>query len=274
MQGRGDLWAVNVLDVDSRGIVVKRHGRRDGSTLHPALAESRERLAAGLVPSLVSTDRLWAYTVGLFVCCGQTDTAPCLEKRSPSPIGPDPRLTYVMVDKQRDTRGQVRKVEPRLVFGSEPSLAQSLAASTGSKTVNTAFVERYHGKERGFNPRLARQAQTFSKKAFYHAAIAWWGVASHNFCWTPARKKGSNERPATPAMRGEIASAPLRLEEIARLRPPGFRAPTRRELARGDYTVETLEPQPASMAHWPGVNRIRESLARLGIKTRDPPEST
>ena len=76
-------------------------------------------------------------------------------------------------------------VEQRVVLGTEQQVAEALAQGSTSKTVNTSYVERYHGTQRHFNARKARKVYTFSKELVFHVAVTWLCVTFYNFCWMP-----------------------------------------------------------------------------------------
>ena len=69
-------------------------------------------------------------------------------------------------------RGQVS--ERKLVHGTQEDLTRALAASTSSTKINTAFVERQNGSDRGLNARKARKTYEFSKDLGVHFAVIWW----------------------------------------------------------------------------------------------------
>jgi len=76
-------------------------------------------------------------------------------------------------------------VEQRVVLGTAEQVAAALAQGTTSETVNTSYVERYHGTQRHFNARKARKVYTFSKELAFHVAVTWLCVTFYNLGWTP-----------------------------------------------------------------------------------------
>ena len=72
-------------------------------------------------------------------------------------------------------------VERRLIFGTERGLAGALDASTVSRAVNTSFVERQNGTDRGRNARKARKTYRFSKDWHVHEAMTYLTLYSYNF---------------------------------------------------------------------------------------------
>jgi hypothetical protein len=88
--------------------------------------------------------------------------------RTPQTI-PPPDLLYATVHKTR-RKGRVIKVEPRLQFGRQEQLAEALALSPVSHTVNTSFIERFNGIDRHRNSRKIRKTYRFSKDWDHHNA--------------------------------------------------------------------------------------------------------
>ena len=103
-------------------------------------------------------------------------------------------------------KGHVVRVEQRVVLGTEEQVAEALERGTTSESVNTSYVERYHGTQRHFNARKARKVYTFSKELGFHVAVTWLCVAFYNFGWTPrtlrvrVRSRPRRYRYRTPAM--------------------------------------------------------------------------
>jgi hypothetical protein len=77
------------------------------------------------------------------------------------------------------------RVEQRVVLGTSEQVAEVLAQGSASETVNTNYVERYHGTQRHFNARKGRKVYTFSKELVFHVAVTWLCVTFYNFGWTP-----------------------------------------------------------------------------------------
>jgi hypothetical protein len=128
-------------------------------------------------------------------------------------------VTYATVHKEKEG-GRVVAVTERLVLGSEEQLEQTLEDSERSRTVNTSFVERYHGTQRHFNARKKRKAYTFSKKLGFHEAATWLVVLWYNFGWCvrTLREKVQEEPPRyhqrTPAMAAGLADHAWAMAEL------------------------------------------------------------
>jgi hypothetical protein len=93
-------------------------------------------------------------------------------------------VAYATVHKERE-KGHVVRVKPRVVLGTEDQVAEVLAQGRTSETINTSYVERYHGTHRHFNARKARRVYTFSRELSFHVAVTWLCVTFYNFGWTP-----------------------------------------------------------------------------------------
>jgi hypothetical protein len=116
--------------------------------------------------------------------------------------------------------GRVVAVSERLVLGSEEKLEEALEGPERSRTVNTSFVERYHGTQRHFNARKKRKAYTFSKELSFHEAATWLVVLWYNFGWRvrTLREKVQEDPPRyrqrTPAMAAGLAEHAWTMEEL------------------------------------------------------------
>ena len=112
-------------------------------------------------------------------------------------------LTYATVHKERED-GRVVAIERRLILGTERRLGEALEASSASRTVNTSFVERQHGTDRGRNPRKARKTYRFSKDWRVHEAMIFYTLYRDNFCWEVRTLRQRDEQGRwqrrTPAM--------------------------------------------------------------------------
>lgn len=273
------MWDIDIVDVRSRGTIVRRHGSRAAGSIHAAFAELAERLADGHVPGLVTTDEYAAYPEAVLATFGALTP---VEKRGRDGRGrkpfavlePPPHLVYAQVDKQRDAGGTLVKVETRRVFGTPELLAERLAASPDSGRVNTAFIERQNGVDRGRNPRKARRAGTWSKRPSAHRAVSWLTLGVNFFCWPIStlvereRKKSGDGRPRTSAMELGRARAALSVDAFLRLRPIGFRGPTLAEIRRGQTEFHKPERSPERLKDWPAKQVMRKSFKRLGISAR------
>ena len=149
----------------------------------------------------MTSDELPAYATAIEA--GFSEPVP-----SPGPRGPGrPRvvperslpkgLCYATVHKEREN-GRVVAVEQKQVFGTAEALEEALGASSASRTVNTSYVERHHGTDRGRNARKGRKTYRFSKDWEVHEAMTYFTMYSYNFCWeaggAPPRRRGAGSR--------------------------------------------------------------------------------
>jgi hypothetical protein len=270
------MWDVDIIDVRSRAVLVRRHGRRTAKTIHAAFAELSTRLAPGHVPGLITTDEYQAYPEAVLATFGVLTP---VEKQGetwrgsePFPLlTPSPDLVYAQVDKQRDKNGKLIKVDLRLLFGTPEQLKERLEQSRDSRHVNTAFIERQNGVDRGRNPRKARLVGTWSKKPSEHRAVSWLTLGASLFCWPVStlvdreRKKNGNGAPRTSAMELGLASKALTVKELLHLRPLGFVTPTMAQIRAGQTEFYKPEPLPDQMKSWPAKWTVRKSYKKMGV---------
>ena len=82
-----------------------------------------------------------------------------------------------------------------------------------SRTVNTSFVERQHGTDRGRNARKARKTYRFSKDWRVHEAMTYFTLYRYNFCWVVRTLRQRDEQGRwqrrTPAMAAGLSRSRL-----------------------------------------------------------------
>ena len=156
--GKGDCWDHVALDPEHRLVLGVVPGRRAAERVDDLVADVKGRLG-GRVPRLVTTDEYAPYKQAILDAWGVDVTPPRTGKpgrpRKARRV-PDPALTYATVHKTRE-KGRVVSVATAVVFGTAAMLAAALAASTASTHVNTSFVERHNGTDRGRNARKVRK---------------------------------------------------------------------------------------------------------------------
>ncbi len=112
-------------------------------------------------------------------------------------------LIYATVHKHRENH-RVIAVEQRQIFGSPKALEEALSESSASHRVNTSFVERHNGTDRGRNARKARKTSRFSKDWQVHEAMTYLTMYSYNFCWCVrtlrVKDQGGRWRQRSPAL--------------------------------------------------------------------------
>ena len=86
-----------------------------------------------------------------------------------------------------------------------------------SRTINTSFVERRHGTDRGQNARKSRRSYRFSKDWEVHVAMSYFTAYRSNFCWPvrTLRTKAEDGRcqQRTPGMAAGLADHVWTLDE-------------------------------------------------------------
>ena len=93
-------------------------------------------------------------------------------------------------------KGRVVNVVRTVVFGTLALVTGMLASLQGNHhAINTAFVERRNGTDRGQNARKTRKSYRFSKDWDIHNAATYFICYSYNFCWS-AQRAPDAARPA------------------------------------------------------------------------------
>jgi len=165
----------------------------------------------GATPRLMTSDEYPAYATAIEAAFGvPVPTPPGRPGRRP--VLPRRRLpadlTYATVHKEREN-DRVVAIERRLIFGTEDGLKAALGASSVSRTVNTSFVERQHGTDRGQNARKARKTYRFSKDWRVHEAMTYFTLYRYNFCWVVRTLRQRDDKGRwqrrTPAMAAGLA---------------------------------------------------------------------
>jgi transposase-like protein len=203
---RGDCWDHVALDPEHRLIVSVVPGERTAESVEELVRDVKRRLG-GRPQRLITSDEYSPYEGAILEAFGTVVVPPRTGRRgrprSPYKVPPE-ALTYATVPKTRK-KGRVVEVATRVIFGTAATVAAALAASTASRTITAAFVERHHGTDRNRNARKARKTYCFSKDWWTHRAATFFSHDSSNFCW-PVRTlqpKGGGAR--TPAMLAKLA---------------------------------------------------------------------
>ena len=125
-------------------------------------------------------------------------------------------LRYATVHKTRE-KGRVVNVETRVIFGRRAAAEAALKASTVSRHVNTAFVERHNGTDRNRNARKVRKTYGFSKDWDIHAALTYVTMFTYNFGWPvrtlAIRDEFGRRHDQTPAMAAHLTDHVWTLQE-------------------------------------------------------------
>jgi hypothetical protein len=216
----GDNWDHVALDPEHRLVLAVTNGKRSARKIREAL-EQVKRIMGGRTPRLITTDEYRAYRDEILHAYGRRISLPRRHPQGRPPLScraAPPELVYATVHKTR-RNGTVVKVEPRLQFGTPAQLQAALAASTASRAVNTAFVERQNGTDRHRNSRKIRKSYRFSKDWDLHNAASLFSLYAYNFCW-PVRtlrvKDTDNRwRSRTPAMSAGLSDHVWTIREWA-----------------------------------------------------------
>lgn len=193
------------LDPESRLVVSVVVAKRTTEATQ-AVVRDFHRRTGGRVMRLITSDEYPVYADALRATYGRVVTPPRTGRpgrpRRPYTEVP-PEVTYATVHKER-VNNRVVRVSLRVVFGTLAAVALALVASAVSRAVNTCFVERHNGTDRGRCSRKVRKSYAFSKNWDLHRAATLFSYFSYNFCWPvrTLRERGveGRWRPRTPAM--------------------------------------------------------------------------
>ena len=185
-------------------------GARSIENAEEVVASVKDR-TDGASPRLMTSDEYPAYASAFEAAVGVPVAGPTTGPGR-RPILPERRLpqelTYATVHKEREN-DRVVAVERRLILGTEGGLKAALGASSVSRTVNTSFVERQHGTDRGQNARKARKTYRFSKDWRVHEAMTYFTLYRYNFCWVVRTLRQRDDQGRwqrrTPAMAAGLA---------------------------------------------------------------------
>jgi hypothetical protein len=206
-----------LFDPESKLVVSLVVGRRTAATALEAFLDYYER-TDGCLPELVTTDEYAPYLSVIVSVYGvlkedleltEAEKGACDWEAWPDLYFPA-EIAYATVHKERE-QGRVVGVEQRVLLGTEGQVQEALA---GAGTVNTSYVERWHGTNRHFNARKARKVYTFSKDLLFHVAVTWLCVVFYNFGWKPRtlREQIPGDPPRyryrTPAMAAGLTDEP------------------------------------------------------------------
>jgi IS1 family transposase len=207
---KGDWWDHIGFDPEHKLVLAVVPGARSLENAEEVVAAVKRR-TDGAAPRLMTSDEYPAYASAIEAAFGVPVPGPPT-RPGRRPILPERRLpeglTYATVHKERED-DRVVAVERRLIFGTEGGLEAALGSSPVSHTVNTSFVERQHGTDRGRNARKARRTYRFSKDWRVHEAMSYFTLYRYNFCWVVRTLRQRDDqglwRRRTPAMAAELA---------------------------------------------------------------------
>lgn len=220
LQGFGDVWIWCAFEPRLKVLVsflVGKHTAKDGEKF---LRDVKER-SDGNIP-LFSSDELPLYPETLLKTFGQKVSKVYKGRgRRPSKKTwvPDPHLDYAQVIKTRK-KGRVVSVETKVIFGDPERIAQKIAKSPVSHSINTSFVERSNATLRQDCRRLSRKSFGYSKKsemleahlylfsAYYHLCRPHFGLRQRSTDGCRKWKK------VTPAMAASITDHRWSVREL------------------------------------------------------------
>jgi IS1 family transposase len=193
-------------------------GKRTAEATRALVRDFRRRTGSGVM-RLMTSDEYPAYEEAIRDAYG-TRVTPPRTGRPGRPRKPHttvtPGVTYATVHKERENNRVVR-VSTRVVFGTPDAVACALASSAMSRSVNTCFVERHNGTDRGRCSRKVRKSYAFSKDWAVHRAATALSYFSYNFCWPVrtlrTRHDGGRWRQRTPAMAAGLTDHTWSLNE-------------------------------------------------------------
>jgi IS1 family transposase len=207
---RGDSWDFVAYDPEHRLVLAVVPGARTVENTEAIVAEAKGRLG-GQAPDLITSDEFAAYPKAIEAAFSEPVPAPRKRKPGRPRILPGRRLAaglnYATVHKHRENN-RVVAVEQRQVFGTQDGLDEAPGRSAASSRVNTSFLERQNGADRGRNARKARKTYRFSKDWEVHEAMTYLTMYGYNFCWCvrTLRVKDAKKcwRERSPAMAAKL----------------------------------------------------------------------
>jgi len=217
---KGDWWDHVAYDPEHKLVLAVVPGARVGECAEEVVGEVKERLG-DRPPELFTSDEHAAYKSAIVTAFSEAEPATAGPRRPGRPrVRPRrrlaPGLAYATVRKERK-KGRVVSIRRSIVLGDEPTVEAVLKASVCSRTINTSFVERRHGTDRGQNARKSRRTYRFSKDWEVHEAMTYFTAYRYNFCWPVRTLRTKDEegrwRPRTPAMAAGLADHLWSLEE-------------------------------------------------------------
>lgn len=214
---RGDCWDHTAIDPEHALLLAIVSGKRTEAKCREIVSEVKAR-TGGRTDLLLTSDEHAPYKTAIKEVYGIETIVP----RKPGPGRPPKpqkvlpeEVCYATVKKTRK-QGRIVNVVRSLVFGTIALILAYLTRSTVSSTINTSFVERHNGTDRGQNARKTRDTYCFSKQQDVHDAVTYFVSYSYNFCW-PVRTLRGREPfktgPCTPAMSAGLADHVWSLSE-------------------------------------------------------------
>lgn len=155
---QGDNWDHVALDPEHRLVVSVVPGKRTVENVE-ALVQDFKARTEGRPMNLITSDEYKPYRQAILRAYGK-EIVPERTGKPGRPKAPyyeaSPDLRYATVHKTRE-KGRVVKIEFRVIFGAVAAIMAALKLSKVSNKINTAFVERQNGTDRGRNGRKTRK---------------------------------------------------------------------------------------------------------------------
>jgi hypothetical protein len=208
------------MDPEHRLLLSLVPGKRTAENCDKVVEDVKKR-TKGRTDMLVTSDEHDPYTGALKKAYGQDVPVP--KRPGPGrPVKPKKvlpqELCYATVRKTRQ-KGRVVEVIRAVVFGTLALVDLYLSRSKVSTTINTSFVERNNGTDRGQNSRKTRKTYGFSKDWELHNAASYFIAYSYNFCWTVRTldilRSDRTRLKRTPAMAAGLTDHIWSIEEWA-----------------------------------------------------------
>lgn len=198
----GEVWVWSAIDPESKylfpdviGEKTRKAGRKMMKIIKSRRANSSEKL-------LIQTDGFELYKELILECF--TNKINKMIKRRGEIVVLEAEIPenilYTMLQKKRDSLGNIEDIDIKIVFGKESHILNILNAHNPYQGINTSYIERSNLNRRLFNARLRRKSLCFSKD--YTCLVAQLNLQRiyANFCWTHHTLTKQFGRPTSPAM--------------------------------------------------------------------------
>jgi hypothetical protein len=215
---KGDWWDHVAYDPEHKLVLAVVPGARVLENAEEVVVEVKDRTDGP--PRLMTSDEHAAYETAIRATFSQPVEPEGPAQPGARPLPPERRieegLAYATVRKERE-KGRVVAVHKTIVVGTQQEVDRALLASACSRTINTSFVERRHGTDRGQNARKSRKTYRFSKDWEVHESMTYFTTYRYNFCWPVRTLRVKAEdgrwRKRTPAMAAGLADHVWSLKE-------------------------------------------------------------
>jgi IS1 family transposase/transposase-like protein len=230
----GDAWVWLAFDPLSRLVLAFVIGKRIQANANLLLDRVKD-VTDTHIPFFTSDqlpeyDDALLHTYGVLVQPERNGT----RGRHPQPrLVPVDDLLYAQVVKIHEN-GRLKEVKTKVIFGKPEAIAEKLANSPVSSSINTSFVERDNLTQRQSNRRLTRRTNGFSKEISWFEKQLWLSMAYYHFVLphhslrqpldTPEPTRGTGTpkkwKAVTPAMAAGITDHVWSTSELLSYRVP------------------------------------------------------